>query len=254
MITAMDVPPGRGAVVEAHSSQPLADRAPWLSVVVPVLNEASLLPGTLAPLQTWRGRGIEVIVVDGGSQDATVQVATSLCDHCITSRRGRAVQMNAGARRARGQLLWFLHADTRVSDASLQALKTLSQKIQTPFWGCFDVRLDAEGAIYRLIGRMISLRSRISAFSTGDQAQFVTRNLFAAGGGFADLPLMEDLDFCRRLKRLMRPLRCTTPVITSARRWSQQGPWKTIFLMWRLRWLYASGVPAGRLAPMYRAD
>lgn len=190
-------------------------------------------------------RGHEVVVVDGGSTDGTPDLAASLCDRLVTSGKGRARQMNAGATVAQGDALVFLHADTRLpADADRLVTAALARAT----WGRFDVRIEGRHPLLPVVACAMNLRSRITGIATGDQAIFVRRDAFA---GFADLPLMEDIAFSRAMKRRGRPVCLREPVVTSGRRWEQGGVLRTIVLMWRLRLLYALGVPAERLARDY---
>lgn len=223
---------------------------PLLSVIIPARNEAQALPLLLADLAALREAGAEVLLVDGGSSDASLERAAGHVDQSLSCAAGRARQMNAGAAAATGDYLWFVHADTRVSPETIRCL--LDVLIERPLWGRFDVRLSARGPMFRLIGSMISLRSRLTGIASGDQGIFVARATFEALGGYADIPLMEDLEFCRRLKRLAWP-RCLRPALTtSSRRWEQQGIWRTLLLMWRLRLAYYCGVSPEKLARRYQ--
>ena len=222
-----------------------------LTIVVPVLNEAAEIVAALQALAPLRSRGVEVIVVDGGSGDATVARCEGLADAVLAAPRGRARQMNAGAQAAHGTLLLFLHADTRLpidaADAVPDGLRSSGRS-----WGRFDVAIEGRSAAFALIGAMMNLRSRLSAIATGDQALFVTRAAFDGVGGFPDQPLMEDIELSRRLRRLGPPLCLRQRVRTSGRRWERDGLWRTVLLMWRLRLLYWLGVSAERLARDYR--
>jgi rSAM/selenodomain-associated transferase 2 len=222
-----------------------------LSIVVPVLDEAEGIVATLASLAPLRARGAELIVVDGGSRDATVARAQALADRVIEGPRGRARQMNAGAAVARGPTLLFLHADTRLpEDADRLIASALG--VAPLAWGRFDVAIEGHSRMLPVVAAMMNLRSRLSGIATGDQAMFMTRAAFEAAGGFPDQPLMEDIELSARLKRLSAPVCLRERVLTSGRRWEQRGVWPTIVLMWRLRLLYALGVRADRLAPWYR--
>ena len=222
-----------------------------LSVIVPALNEATGIGRTLAPLQGARAHGVEVIVVDGGSTDATATLAAPLADKVIASPRGRANQMNAGADAAGAPVLLFLHADTCLPDGALDAL--LDGLAQTACaWGRFDVQIEGDSRMLPVVAAMINWRSRLSGIATGDQAMFVRRADFVATGKFPAQPLMEDIELSRRLKRRSAPLCLRLKVRTSGRRWSERGVWRTIVLMWRLRLLYCLGVSPERLAKAYR--
>lgn len=220
-----------------------------ISVIIPALNEAGHIAATLAPLQPLRQRGHEVIVVDGGSSDATATRAQPLADRVLTATRGRARQMNAGAQAAHGEVLWFLHADTL---APADADRLLRDALAGHAWGRFDVRLSGHQPLLRMVERLMNLRSCLSGIATGDQGLFVRRDAFAAAGGFPDQPLMEDIALSRRLKRIGRPHCLRTPLVTSSRRWEERGILRTILLMWRLRLLYALGADPAHLARLYR--
>ncbi len=222
-----------------------------LSIVVPVLDEAPGIVATLESLAALRARGAEIIVVDGGSRDATVARAQGLADRVIEGPRGRARQMNAGAAVARAPALLFLHADTRLpEDADRLIAQALG--VAPLAWGRFDVVIEGRSRLLRVVAAMMNLRSRLTGIATGDQAMFMTRAAFEAAGGFPDQPLMEDIELSARLKRGSAPRCLRERVVTSGRRWEQRGVWRTIALMWRLRLLYALGVSADRLAPWYR--
>jgi rSAM/selenodomain-associated transferase 2 len=220
-----------------------------LSIIMPVLDEAAGIEAALRALAPLRARGAEVIVVDGGSSDATAALARPFADQVLNSQRGRAAQMNAGAAAARGDVLLFLHADTRLPDgADRLILDGLGQSHRA--WGRFDVRFDDGGAL-RLVALMMNLRSRLTGICTGDQAMFVTRAAFDSIGGFPPIPLMEDVTAATLLKRVSRPLCLHARVTTSGRRWRQHGIWRTILLMWRLRLAYYFGSDPDRLAKHY---
>ena len=220
-----------------------------ISIIIPTLDEAGCIIGTLQPLQALRDQGIEVILVDGGSRDNTVELARPFVDRLLGSSPGRARQMNCGARQACGQILWFLHADTLVPGNSDQLIVGALEGKQG--WGRFDVRLSGNQRLLRLVEGLMNLRSRMTGISTGDQGLFVTRHLFEEVGGYADIPLMEDIDLSKRLKRKTAPACIRKRLVTSSRRWEQRGILKTILLMWYLRLAYFVGVPAERLAMRY---
>ena len=220
-----------------------------LSVVVPTLNEGSGIRETLAALRTGAPNA-EIIVVDGGSSDQCVDVARKLADRVIATSRGRALQMNAGAALGSGDILAFVHADTRVPYSFENDI--FAALADTGIvGGRFDVKLDDPSFAYRLIGSLISLRSRITRTATGDQAIFVRRSVFEALGGFPDFDLCEDLDFSRRLKRAGRVACLHSRVTTSARRWRRDGLARTVLRMWAIRALYLLGVPPSRLKQIY---
>lgn len=219
-----------------------------ISVIVPVLNEEKSIAATLAalaPLQPY-----QTIVVDGGSADRTREIAGKFAVKIIQSERGRARQMNRGAADAHGEVLLFLHADTRLPAT---AFADIVSALGDPGFlgGRFDVALEGTHWMLPLVGRMISYRSRVSKVGTGDQALFVRREVFQRMGGFPDLPLMEDIAFCRALKRLGGVACLRSQVVTSARRWEVDGVWRTIFRMWSLKLLYLTGVSPVRLKQFY---
>ncbi|WP_238401465.1 TIGR04283 family arsenosugar biosynthesis glycosyltransferase [Vreelandella alkaliphila] len=223
--------------------------SPKLSVVIPMLNEAAGIEAALAALQPLRESGVEIIVVDGDSTDNSVALATPLADTLLTSSPGRARQMNLGAEHARSAVLLFLHADTRLPEGGC---KLISQALETHAWGRFDIHLEGKSRWLPLVSILMNLRSRLSGIATGDQGMFVRRGPFEEIGGFPTQPLMEDIELSKRLKALSPPACLRTKVISSGRRWDQFGAWKTIRLMWRLRYRYWRGVSATQLAKEYR--
>jgi rSAM/selenodomain-associated transferase 2 len=223
---------------------------PVLSIVMPTLNESAGIEATLYALQPLRARGVEVVLADGGSSDGTAERAAPGADAMVASPRGRAVQMNAGAAAARSDVLLFLHADTRLPPlADVQVLQALATGA---CWGRFDVRIEGRPRMLRVVSTLMNLRSRWSGIATGDQAIFVTRSALDRVGGFPVQPLMEDIEISRRVKRLSAPACLRARVHTSGRRWEQHGVWRTIVLMWRLRWRYWRGESPARLAEAYR--
>lgn len=224
--------------------------APKLSIIIPTLNEAAIIEALLTRLRAWRAAGVEILVVDGGSRDDSAARARPLASKVILQASGRSRQMNAGAREARGQHLLFLHADTRLPPgADLSVESSLSGPC---VWGRFDVRLEGRHPLLPVIARAMNLRSRLTGIATGDQGLFMTREAFGAAGGFPDQPLMEDIEMSRRLKRLS-PSACLKEKVTSSgRRWERDGAWRTLLLMWQLRWRYWRGESAESLAQEYR--
>lgn len=218
---------------------------PRLSVVIPVLNESGEIESCLSALSPLRKEGVEVIVVDGGSDDNTREKAAPLADRIVISERGRARQMNAGAAVARGHHLLFLHVDTRMPQGFD------GQWLADSEWGFFNVRLSGSNPCFRLIERAMSWRSRLTAIGTGDQGLFVKRSLFELLGGFPDQPLMEDVAFCAGLKACARPRIIAEPVLTSSRRWENRGILRTVLEMWSLRAAYFVGVSPGTLVRRY---
>lgn len=232
-----------------HAGSGGSGRVP-VSAIVPALNEASTIRATLDSLAPLRALGGEVIVVDGGSRDGTVECAGPAADRVLAGPRGRARQMNAGAAAAHGETLWFVHADTLVDGAAIDALHAVLGSGDI-LWGRIGVRLDSPRPLLRLAARLMNIRSCMTGIATGDQGIFVRRRLFEAVGRFPDQPLMEDVEICRRLLAHARP--CCLPVglTTSARRWEDAGAWRTIGLMWWLRWKYWRGSNAAELATHY---
>lgn len=222
-----------------------------LSIIVPVLNEVVTLPTLLERLLPLSRHGCEVLFVDGGSTDDSVAMIECAGFKVVNSQPGRAKQMNAGAARASGQTLLFLHADTELPQGAVDCInQALSNGLHC--WGRFDVCITGRHWMLRIVGRMMNLRSRWTGIATGDQAMFVTHADFEAVGRFPDQPLMEDIELSKRLCLLSRPACIARCVITSGRRWETRGVWHTIFLMWRLRWGYWRGVPVGLLAGAYK--
>lgn len=217
-----------------------------ISIVVPTLNEATAIAATLARLR--EPEVLEVIVVDGGSDDGTREKARPLADRVFKTAPGRAHQMNAGARAARGSILFFLHADTAVPRGFAAAIV---RACAGAIGGRFDVELDAPGAIFRVIESAINWRSRWSGLFTGDQGPFVRRDVFEEVGGFPELALLEDLALSKRMKRRGQVTALRARVRTSARRWQRHGALRTVALMWWIRALYFLGVSPERLARLY---
>jgi rSAM/selenodomain-associated transferase 2 len=233
---------------------------PSLSIVLPVLNEAQGIAGVLRALAPMQARGVQVIVVDGGSTDDTVKRARQALQDSAGAApwqvitqvpAGRANQMNAGARQARAPLLLFLHADTLLPpQADMLVTGVLRDGI--PQWGRFDVRIQGQHPMLHVVAALMNLRSRLSGIATGDQALFMTRTAFDQVGGFPAQPLMEDIEISKRLLRLSSPACLRERVITSGRRWETRGLWRTVLLMWRLRFAYWRGVSPQLLAERYR--
>ena len=219
-----------------------------VSVIIPTLNEEKSIAQVLADVVALRPR--EVIVVDGGSKDRTREISEQMGAVVVTAGRGRARQMNCGAKKATGDILLFLHADTRLPPA---AFDDIIAALKDPRYlgGRFDVDLDGDHWLLKVIGAMINQRSRLTKVATGDQAIFVRREMFARIGGFPDIPLMEDIAFCRELKRMGGIACLRSRVVTSARRWETEGVWRTMIKMWTLKLLYFAGVSPVTLKRFY---
>jgi rSAM/selenodomain-associated transferase 2 len=223
---------------------------PSLSVIVPVLDEAAGIAAALSALAPLRRRGIEVVVVDGGSRDGSAELARPLADLVLRAPRGRGAQMNAGAAAASGDAFLFLHADTRLPpEADRLVLDGLRDGGWQ--WGRFDVRIEGRSPLLAVVAGFMNWRSLATGIATGDQAMFVTRAAFAAAGGFPDIALMEDVALSRRLKRISRPLCLTARVTASGRRFDERGVLRTVLLMWRLRLEFFLGAEPAALARRY---
>lgn len=219
-----------------------------LAIVIPVLDEAAGIVEHLRALDALAARGVQRIVVDGGSGDGTAELARAHAEQVISAPRGRSAQMNAGARIASADALLFLHADTRLpADAN----RLIEAALRDNVWGRFDVRIDADGIWPTVVAWFMNLRSRLTGIATGDQAIFVRRETFERLGGFAPIPLMEDIELSKRLKRLGRPACLRARVTTSGRRWARHGALRTILMMWRLRLAYFLGADPAQLAARY---
>ena len=231
----------------------MIELTPTLSIIVPALDEAACIESTLRALTPARDRGAQIIVVDGGSSDATVALARPWADQIITAPRGRALQLNAGAKTATGRILWFLHADSiPEADADLAIVTAMGDRELG--WGRFDIAIDSTRRTLRLVAAMMNLRSRATGIATGDQGLFVTRALFDRIGGYPRQPLMEDIAFCRIARQVQRPVNLDHRVLTSGRRWERNGVARTIVLMWRLRSAYFFGADPSKLAALYERN
>jgi rSAM/selenodomain-associated transferase 2 len=228
-----------------------------LAIIIPALDEAELISAAIARLADLRARGARVIVVDGGSRDDTVRRA-AVADRVLAAPRGRSLQMNAGARspEAMGSdVLLFLHADTQLPpQADRIIFHALSNSDRV--WGRFDVSIAADQprnqSALNLVAWFMNWRSRLTGIATGDQALFIERSSFVALDGFPSIPLMEDIEFCRRARRLSQPIALPERVSTSGRRWEKNGVFRTIILMWRLRAAYFFGADPAQLLERYR--
>ena len=222
---------------------------PLLTIVIPVLNEARILPARLEALQFVRSRNVELIVVDGGSTDDSLDIARPLCDRTLKAPAGRAKQMNEGARQASSEWLLFLHADTRLEAEAFEAL--LEALSGDPDWGWFDVRIEGKHPFLTLTAAMMNARAGLTKVATGDQGLFVRKTLFDAVGGFPDMPLMEDVALSKVLRDIAKSTVVRTPLVTDGRRWDQGGWFRTVLRMWGLRFAFWAGVGPDRLANYY---
>lgn len=220
-----------------------------LTIVIPVLNESQVLPQLIKQLRLVDSH--QVVFVDGGSSDSTVEQIQAARYLVLSSAPGRAQQMNVGAQIATGDVLVFLHADTQVPEGLSQLINQALTKTDR-VWGRFDVRISGRSPLLAIIGFMMNWRSRMTGIATGDQVMFVRRSVFETLGGFADIGLMEDIELSKRLTRVSRPVCLFQRVTTSGRRWQKRGVLKTIVLMWWLRLAYWLGVKPSTLARWYR--
>ncbi len=223
-----------------------------ISIIIPVLNEVTLIAQNLSTLQPLRAAGHELIVVDGGSSDDTIALSEPLADQVIRCSRGRGRQLNAGAKIARGEILLFLHSDSLLPKGADQLIIREMEKSGRN-WGRFDVRLSGRHFLFRLVELLMNLRSRITCIATGDQAIFVKKKLFETVRGFPDIDLMEDISMSKFLKRYGPPLCLWQKVLTSGRRWQRNGILGTILLMWFLRLAYFYKADPARLAQIYES-
>ena len=224
---------------------------PTISIIIPTLNEGSNIDRCLRSLRA--DPGIEKIVVDGRSHDRTAEIARSLGAKVLAMTPGRARQMNAGVENAQGEFLLFLHADTVLPAAfPFWIRNTLAQpKVAA---GAFSFRLDASSPGLRVIEWVANWRSRFLQMPYGDQGLFLRSSLFREVGGFRDMPIMEDFEFIRRLRRRGHIRTVPLPAITSARRWKALGLWRTTLLNQAIVLAYWGGIPPARLARWYRGS
>ncbi|MBQ2259772.1 MAG: TIGR04283 family arsenosugar biosynthesis glycosyltransferase [Loktanella sp.] len=220
-----------------------------VSIILPVRNEAATIRKVLQLLATYDA-AVEVIVVDGDSQDGTADLAAGLADRIIQSAPGRARQMNAGFAVASGEIILFLHADTMLPPTALADIRQIARP-GAPVWGRFDVDIAGRSLLLPVVAALMNLRSRLSGVATGDQAIFVRRDILSRIGGLPDIAIMEDVALSKALRRISAPLCLRSRVRTSGRRWDANGALRTIVTMWLMRLLYVSGVAPDRLAGLY---
>jgi rSAM/selenodomain-associated transferase 2 len=221
-----------------------------IAIIVPVLNEAENLPALITQLSTFNQPEDELVIVDGGSTDKTLEILADMNLQTISSPKGRALQMNAGALYSDTDILLFLHADTELPANALVMIREVIA--DGAGWGRFNVKISGPHSMLKVIAFFMNCRSRLTHIATGDQGIFVRRELFNAVGGFPEQPLMEDIEISKRLKKISPPVCLSAKLITSGRRWQKHGICKTILLMWRLRFAYWRGVPASKLAEHYQ--
>jgi len=220
-----------------------------VSVIIPFINENNCLPLLIKQLTPVVQCGHEIILVDGGSSEAfklnhDVE-GIALC----SSSKGRAKQMNYGVSIARGDVFWFLHADTKLL-GKVQEYVALIENMNS-CWGRFNVKLSGNNITFNLIALLINIRSSLSNIATGDQGIFISRKLFDAVNGYDDIQIMEDISICKKLKKLSSPMNFKLELMTSSRRWQEKGILKTILTMWLMRFLFFIGVKPSTLIKIY---
>lgn len=220
-----------------------------LSIIVPIYNEEENLPSFLSHLAKFKGGVHEIIFVDGGSDDDSVKLIARAGFQTLRSERGRASQMNCGARAAQGSVCVFLHADTYLPE---NAVAQITHALQKRYWGRFNVCILGRSRLLRVVAFMMNLRSWYTGIATGDQTIFVRRDIFFSHGSYPLQPLMEDIALSVKLRAHSRPACLKACVQTSGRRWESQGVWSTIILMWQLRWMYWRGVSVEEIASHYQ--
>ncbi len=216
-----------------------------ISIIIPTFNEGNNIQTCLLALQSTRNQ-TEIILVDGGSFDDTIEISKPLVDKIIVSMQGRAKQMNAGARQATGDIMVFLHADTFLPENALALINQTGQD-----WGWFDIQLKSSLVMLKVVSTFMNWRSRLTGIATGDQVIFVSKKMFDLVGGYSDMALMEDIDLCIKLKKIHSPSCLNAEVVSSGRRWEQFGVFKTILLMWSIRLRYFFGENPDVLSELY---
>ena len=203
-------------------------------------------------LKQLQDSNCEIIIVDGGSTDNSADIARKTGFNVRTTTRGRAHQMNVGAKQATGSVLVFLHADTQLPYEADFLIRNILSDQSLSCWGYFKVRIAGDSKLLNMVSLLMNLRSYFSGIITGDQTIFIKKETFLKVGCFPEQLLMEDIELSKRLNKIARPVCIDSKVITSGRRWETYGIWRTIFLMWRLRWDYWRGIPADQLAGKYK--
>jgi len=222
-------------------------KKPFISVIIPTYNEAKTINGTLEHLRTWENQ-LEIIVVDGGSTDGTVP--SSVPVKWLRAPKGRASQMNTGARQATGDILLFLHSDSRLPADAIKQIQH-AMKDKSVVGGAFKVKIDQPGCFFSLASRGSNLRAALTGIYFGDQAIFTRREVFLHVNGYPEIELMEDWEFSRRLELAGKTVLLPGPVYTSPRRWLIHGKWKTAWLMHKIKLLYLLGASPQELKRMY---
>ncbi len=219
-----------------------------ISVIIPTLNEEENI-GSLLHYLHQLDSTLEIIVADANSADDTVKIAKKYAN-VIQAPRGRGAQMNAGAKLAAGDILWFLHADVTPHPHSINAVKKLflNERI---VGGAFEYNLDEVGWFFRTVEVMSNLKNHLLNTFYGDMGIFVRRNVFQKIGGYKEIPLMEDMDFCSRLKKEGDVIILPYRINTSARRWIEEGKAKNLFRNWLLQIGYKLGFSPDTLAQWY---
>jgi rSAM/selenodomain-associated transferase 2 len=225
-------------------------RAPFISVIVPVLNEAALLEGFLSHLRALDPEA-EIIVIDGGSSDKTIAIAERLADRAIVAPRGRASQMNAGAAIAQGEVLWFLHADLAPPRDSIAQIAALLANPNIA-GGYFRLRFPRQEWIYRVSDSVGNLGVDLFGFALGDHGIFCRRSAFDHAGPYPIVPILEDAELCRRLRRVGRMTQLPGKIVSSPRTFETWGPYRTTSVYFLILVLYVGGVPIVWLNRIYR--
>ncbi len=220
------------------------------SFIIPVLNEESFFVEQTKIFTSLLEQGHEVIVVDGGSTDQSVVIAEQIGCICISTNPSRGHQLHIGAKKSSNQILVFMHADTLLPPSGLGNIRNVMEKANN-YWGRFNVVFTNQKLVFKVIAWFMNKRSCLTGIVTGDHTFFMKREIYFNSGGFSDIPIMEDIELSKKLRKYSRPVCLSEKVITSSRKWEQQGVLKTILLMWYLRLLFYVGVPAEKLAKRY---